>query len=394
MTDKNNKAERDISPKDNQKDLFDKTAPDADNVQKAQPKPQIAESDEAQDDLFSSFSEDRPSGSKRKTPKKPKPVRRKRRKRRIIVLAILCAILVACLAGLWYLLDSRKKEIAQIVTSETKAQEDFVQAIDSLTLPEGWSQQTLDTFKTNAGSAWNTSLLDIAKKAESGDKEAAKSLKEDSSSPNQDKAEKYKAIASQLSTYPESAIIALNANPDLLDALASWSGQQNNPREVVLEGSLETVQDLKTSDPRWAFYPYNGGIMLETGSIPVALSEIVSCLTEDPTLTPVYFADLAKEYGYEGAEISPDDSIFGATAYLFAINMTPLQRGFIDDSLAGGSLVILQLGEDENSNHFVVASGKDENGLWMINDPLSTDGTQHVDSSTLRDQIVRAYAFW
>ena len=166
--------------------------------------------------------------------------------------------------------------------------------------------------------------------------------------------------------------------------------------EAPLSVSLDTIPDLKTYDPLWGYMPYANSVFADKGSAPTAISEVFSYLLKDPNLTPVAIGNWAKEYGYDLNPISESgDSIFSGAALTWGVNLNPISpyQTLISDALTYGQPVILALGPNEAPS-FVVLTGLDENGNWIVQNPASSQAPSAVNPDDMINQVIAAYAFY
>jgi hypothetical protein len=341
-------------------------------------------------DLFDPSFRDNPSSRKKK--------RSGARKTLLWIVGILAVVLAVCLGVLYYAMNRSNAKAGEIYTLETEQYSSYQNEISSLTLPEGWDQSVFEQLKSQALAAYDSSVLDLIAQAEQGDENANVKLAAMDSASAQPLADQYKAFLTNGSQYPASLAALVANDPSLLDFALSYSANaESTGNDVDLEVTdFSVIPDLKTFDANWGYVAYGNGIMADSGSAPTAIAAVFSYIMEDPAITPLRVAQWAAQYGYDLQPVMENDnSIFGAAALTWGINMTPISpyAATINNSLAYGGNVILDIGTEDNPQ-YVVVQAVDDDGNWIIANPSKNSGTYSVDPESIADQIVAAYSFW
>lgn len=335
-----------------------------------------------------------------------KQVRKIKRRRRILFTVLIVALVICAgaIGYLWYKNQSRDSDYKKQLETMQQEYQDYTTLIDSAALPDGWSQATLDSLKAKAAAAYDRSQIELYEKAVAGDAQAQKKI--DSESQEQKKqpetVAEYTTLFENLNQYPESLAQLASQDDSLLKFVIDYPNQKDANMAAteipVLEGDMTLMSSLKAADPRWGYLPFAGGLFAQTGSAETALSMVFSHLLNNPEYSPAFFALWAPEYGYDTQPVREDDSIFAGAAYTFGVNYTPLPGypAYISDSLNQGSTVIAEVRSADGSDQtdFIVIPIFDENGNWVVYDPLSPEIRQSVEPESLADRLVNVYAFW
>lgn len=315
----------------------------------------------------------------------------------LTIIIILCVILAGCLGILYYHYDTSLSGVENLKAAEEEQYNTYISTIEGTALPDGWDQADLDALKEEAKKAYDTTLLTTISNAENGDEEAKATLVGVTEPSVQTETEKFTTLFSNLSAYPAELVKMAINDEGLLDFVLAYPDNSGSTGTTeALSESLETIPDLKTYDSRWCYTTYADGIFAETGSAPTAIAEVFSYVAEDPSITPLVVAQWAEIYGYDTEPIrETDDSIFGGAALTWGVNMTPVSAypATISSSIDSGGNVILAL-DQNGTTKFVVVTGKDDNGNWIIQNPSSSSAAYTVDPQSIKDTIVKAYSFW
>lgn len=383
-----------MTQKFNQLDPQDENTAAVTEVDSAEESEQeAADSSQSERDLFD---EDLLSGKKRsKRPDAPKK-KKKKSKKGFIVLGVLCAVLAVCLGVLYFHLHQNTSKTAKIRADETAQLDDYTTLINNAALPEGWDASAFDALKQQALNVYDKTNLNLFEAADAGDDQARTQIEALEAVSAQPAADKFKTLFSNLSAYPSYAAAMLAKDPALIDFVLDMPNHPDgSAQDVDLDVSLETVPDLKTFDAKWGYVPYGNGTVADQGSAAAAIADVFSYLTKNPAITPLRVANFAKEYGYDLQPETEKDSLFTASGLNWGINANPLMpyQGQIDAALDYGNLVIARIGAPD-SNTYMVISGKDDNGNWIVLDPSSSKAAESVSPETIKDQIQSAFAFY
>lgn len=322
---------------------------------------------------------------------------RKRKSRVWTWIGIVCLLLLIALGVLFFVLYQRNGEIKDIQAKELAKQQEYTALITDTAAPEGWDEATMSALQEQALAAYDSSFLTTIDSALDGQEDAITEVLDKKSSTQPDSVAEYTTLFNNLSSYPVSLGKLLVKDPDSMDLILSYSGSSTSTdgNAALSQDLKEGIPNLKTFDPAWGFVEYGNGLMATDGSAPTAVSMVFSHIFNDPEMTPLYFADFAKEYGYDQQPVKNDSSLFSAAAWTYGVNLTPLNGTptSITDSLQNGGTVIMQYGTKDD-NHFVVIDALNEDGTWNVLDPTVSEETITLNPEDTRDQIVSAYSYW
>lgn len=189
-----------------------------------------------------------------------------------------------------------------------------------------------------------------------------------------------------------------------------WSGVKNffkgnkTSSNTNIEGGMgSAVPFYSQKDPRWNGLPYEkggyGDTMGTTGCGPTAFAMAASGAT-GKNIDPVQAASAMKRVGARD-ETGTNWGGIGKAASMYGIN-SRMERnpstGFIDSELDAGNPVILSgrsggYGKTPYTpqGHYVVATGRDSSGNYIINDPNALGGSRKYKKS---DMIAETGAAW
>ena len=189
-----------------------------------------------------------------------------------------------------------------------------------------------------------------------------------------------------------------------------WSGVKNffkgnkSSSNTNIEGGMgSAVPFYSQKDPRWNGLPYEkggyGDTMGTTGCGPTAFAMAASGAT-GRNIDPVQAASAMKRVGARD-ETGTNWGGIGKAASMYGIN-SRMERnpstGFIDSELDAGNPVILSgrsggYGKTPYTpqGHYVVATGRDSSGNYIINDPNALGGSRKYKKS---DMIAETGAAW
>lgn len=123
-------------------------------------------------------------------------------------------------------------------------------------------------------------------------------------------------------------------------------------------------------DPRWGYVKYAGGIIGTRGCMPTTLSMTLSGCGIDRS--PKEIAEFAEKSGYVESGMSSWNLVEN---YLSkeGINVHGIMKSEIISELENGNYVILSFGPGyfTDSGHIALASGLDDEGRIILNDPNS-----------------------
>lgn len=316
------------------------------------------------------------------------------------MLLILALVLTSLLGILYLSMESPtvSNALEDLRAKEQQQYDDYTAWVNEQVKPESWDQAAFDQIKSQALAAYDTSRLDQIDLALGGDATAVEALQGVETASDQPGIESWKALLSGQQNIPAEVMALLGkGDPAYVSFVVDYPARsQEAIVEAPLSASLDTIPDLKTYDPLWGYMPYGNSVFADTGSAPTAISEVFSYLLKDPNLSPVTIGNWAKEYGYDLNPISESgDSIFSGAALTWGVNLNPISpyQTLISDALSYGQPVILALGPTEAPS-FVVLTGLDENGNWIVQNPASSQAPSAVNPDDMIDQVVAAYSFF
>ncbi len=334
-------------------------------------------------------------------PKKQKRSKRKHQNHVLAYVLLVLALLLTSLLGILYL--SHDKPAASNALEELRAKEqqqldDYTTFINEQAKPESWDQGAFDQIKSQALAAYDMSRLDQIDLALGGDENAIAALEGVETASEQPNLESWKALFTSPQNIPAEVMNLLSrSDPAYVQFVIDYPAHAQQPVvESPLTVSLDTIPDLKTYDPLWGYMPYGNSVFADTGAAPTAISEVFSYLLKDPTLTPSAIGTWAQSYGYDVTPVYENgDSIFVGAALTWGVNLNPIMpyQTLISDAISYGQPVILGLGSIEAPS-FVVLTGLDENGNWIVQYPASSQAPAAVAPEELIDQVFAAYAFY
>ena len=318
----------------------------------------------------------------------------------IPTLILILAVAAASCLGVLYLNKkggtSTRTAAAQLQTLENEAYTNYTDFINSAVTPEGVDEAAMNTLKTAAIEAYDRSRLDLAEAAAQGDVAAEGELAgitEVLAQP--ERVTKFKDFFSNLSNYPAAIINKAASGPAMVDFVLAYPEHVNDTGDQNATVATDNFQNLKTYDTRWAYVPYGNGLFVQTGVLPTAISEVFSYILQDGSLTPLKVAEFAREYGYDTEPIRADDTIFSGAALTYGVSMNPLMPYFtqINEALTLNDKVVIGLNED-TAPSYLVLTGVDENGNWIVENPLDGSDPTPTNPDDIIDSVSSAYAFW
>jgi hypothetical protein len=164
--------------------------------------------------------------------------------------------------------------------------------------------------------------------------------------------------------------------------------------EAVTQG---TFPRLYQWDKRWGYSTYCGRDFGTTGCCPTVMSMVYMGIEGTSDMTPAAMGQFATELGYVDEESGTYGNFvdavceeFGWTYYDFSPDSDALT-----EYLQNGYVVVINLGPGDftTSGHFILATGLDENGDLIINDPYSSVRSNETwDVDRVANQSIRMTA--
>jgi len=170
---------------------------------------------------------------------------------------------------------------------------------------------------------------------------------------------------------------------------------------TLTEGGRDVVY-YNQRDSRWAYHPYGGYSLIETGCGPTSLAMVVSTLTEEE-VTPPEMADWAYRHGYCMPEGGSYHNLIPEGARCFGLKAEGLGRDgqAAADALAEGKLVVAIMGPGTftTTGHYLVLRGVTAEGKVLVADSYSYTYSRREWDFSLILREARSYAaaggpFW
>lgn len=208
----------------------------------------------------------------------------------------------------------------------------------------------------------------------------------------------YKEIYDHYDEYPESLMLALSNNEEMLDFVKGYLDT-----EPVAIGGLtaaekkEDVPLLIQWDKRWGYAPYGSSDVAISGCAPTCLSMVIVGMTGNADATPDAVAAYAADAGYYQKGTGTSWSIMTEGCEHYGIHGTQLalDRDVIMKHLDAGEPIICSMrpGNFTVAGHFIVLV-REVDGKIMVNDPNSKSRSKILwDYDTLAGQIKNLWGF-
>lgn len=181
--------------------------------------------------------------------------------------------------------------------------------------------------------------------------------------------------------YPESLVELLERNPETKDFVLSYPLEKDIMHDIDLSEfkDSETVPLFLQWDKRWGYKNYGSDVAGLTACGPVCLSMCAFYLTNDEAMSPDKMIDFAIENDYY---VTGSGSLWtliseGGEKLGFDVEELPLDKNIIVKNLRKGNPVICVMGKGHftSTGHFIVLTGIDENGDFVVNDPNSVSNS-------------------
>jgi hypothetical protein len=208
---------------------------------------------------------------------------------------------------------------------------------------------------------------------------------------------RYADIVSNVGIYPETLLIQLTNNPEMIEFVRDYTEQKTNDSGVVSKEELgEKCPLLLQWDERWGYDTYGDNILAVSGCGPTALSMVIIGLTHNEKAIPAEIASFAMENDYymygTGTKwnlMSEGAAYYGLNSQTIAIDESVMQQ-----CLDEGDFIICSMGPGDftANGHFIVICGYDNRG-FQVNDPFCIYRSgQTWDYEQLRGQIKSMWA--
>lgn len=208
----------------------------------------------------------------------------------------------------------------------------------------------------------------------------------------------YQEIYDHYDEYPESLMLALSNNSEMLDFVKGYLGAEHVANGGLTRAECKAdIPLLIQWDKRWGYAPYGNSDVAITGCAPTCLSMVVVGLTGNTDITPAAVAEYAEEAGYyqKGTGTSWSLMTEGCEHYGIHGQELSLDRNVIMKHLDAGEPIICSMrpGNFTTAGHFIVLV-KEVDGEIMVNDPNSKSRSKILwDYDTLEGQIKNLWGF-
>lgn len=208
----------------------------------------------------------------------------------------------------------------------------------------------------------------------------------------------YQEIYDHYDEYPESLMLALSNNSEMLDFVKGYLGAEHVANGGLTRAECKAdIPLLIQWDKRWGYAPYGNSDVAISGCAPTCLSMVVVGLTGNTDITPAAVAEYAEEAGYyqEGTGTSWSLMTEGCEHYGIHGQELSLDRNVIMKHLDAGEPIICSMrpGNFTTAGHFIVLV-KEVDGEIMVNDPNSKSRSKILwDYDTLEGQIKNLWGF-
>ena len=208
----------------------------------------------------------------------------------------------------------------------------------------------------------------------------------------------YQEIYDHYDEYPESLMLALSNNSEMLDFVKGYLGAEHVANGGLTRAECKAdIPLLIQWDKRWGYAPYGNSDVAISGCAPTCLSMVVVGLTGNTDITPAAVAVYAEEAGYyqKGTGTSWSLMTEGCEHYGIHGQELSLDRNVIMKHLDAGEPIICSMrpGNFTTAGHFIVLV-KEVDGEIMVNDPNSKSRSKILwDYDTLEGQIKNLWGF-
>jgi hypothetical protein len=196
-----------------------------------------------------------------------------------------------------------------------------------------------------------------------------------------------------LDDYPEEIVEMLMFNDETKDFVIHYPENADNFKPEKLDftkyKNCKEPPLLLQWDSRWGYMRYNGKVFGLSGSAPTCLSMAAIYLTQDVSMTPVHFAEVAKNTPYETNPemmLSDNNKVFN---YLKVKDIDHNQKRFTDAVKEDGSVVICLMKKSQDFSEAIVVKGIDKNNKFLINDPGSKKRSETAYTYSQLDGEIR-----
>lgn len=167
-------------------------------------------------------------------------------------------------------------------------------------------------------------------------------------------------------------------------------------KEDVTKGEIPLLMQW---DQRWGYTTYCGSFFGATGCCPTSLSMVYMGLTGKTDMTPYDMAQISIKNGFAVDDEGTVSSFLAFAAPELGLGCEEFYPSSDDlvSYLEQGYPVIVNVGEGDftDGGHFIVATGLDENGKVIVNDPYSSvKSAKAWSAKKIANQSIGMYAFY
>ena len=199
--------------------------------------------------------------------------------------------------------------------------------------------------------------------------------------------------------YPEELIELYRNNQETEEFVAGYPENKNKNFKIDLskEAEADDIPLLLQWDKRWGYQEYGSNMIALTGCGPTCLSMVYIGLTGDASLHPGKMAEFSEKNGFY-AEGGTSWSFMTEGAQKLGLSSLelPLDENRMKRELSDKKPIIcsMRAGDFTAKGHFIVLTGIDENGSFVLNDPNSRKNSETAWSyERLSTQIKNLWAF-
>ncbi|WP_295994303.1 C39 family peptidase [uncultured Adlercreutzia sp.] len=168
----------------------------------------------------------------------------------------------------------------------------------------------------------------------------------------------------------------------------------STPRDQWQRGTMPYLYQI---DPQWGSAPYAGADMANSGCGPTSLAMVYVALTGKTDYDPPAMGVFSEENGYVEEGLTSWLLMSEGAAQLgLASRELPADVATVIAALEAGEPVICTVGPGDftTTGHFIVLSGVDETGDFVVHDPNSAQNSARTwDAQRVLDQCRNLWAF-
>ena len=200
--------------------------------------------------------------------------------------------------------------------------------------------------------------------------------------------------------YPESLLALAERNPETKQFVRDYPKNKDRQDEIDVSGEVKEgeIPLFLQWDERWGYQIYGDDFMAVTGCGPTCLSMVYCGLTGNADWNPLAVAKKADQKGYYVAGSGSSWSIMTDIAGELGLSASEisLSETSIRSELEAGHPIICIVGPGDftNGGHFIVLTGVDDKGNFIIKDPNSKKNSSKVwDPERVMGQIRNLWSY-